>query len=185
MVLLLPAAELSGESARVTWTFPMASEGSMSFRQLITFIIPKLFGATNSANPWREELSFWLNDAFHSGYWTFWEMTFYTGLAAFVFGMAQLVNIKKNRFALFCAVWFVVSLSIALGSNFFVYRFLFDHVPGFGEFRIPARILFTWNLLLPFLAARTLDDLRDPPGRKRYLRPLVVIGGICCSLDLW
>ena len=184
MVLLLPAAELSKESARVTWTFQMASEGSMSFRQLISLIIPKLFGATNSTNPWREELSFWLNDAFHSGYWTFWETTFYTGLAAFVFGMVQLVNIKKSRFVLFCVVWFAVSLSIALGSNFFIYRLLFDHVPGFGTFRGPARILFTWNLLLPFLAARTLDDLRDPENRKRCLRPLLICGGLCCVLGL-
>jgi hypothetical protein len=184
MIVLLPAAELSKESSRVAWTFQMASEGSMSFRQLSTLIIPKLFGGTNAPNPWREELSFWLNDSFHSGYWTFWETTFYTGLAALIFGMVQFIHVRRSKFTLFCAIWCVVSLGIALGSHFPLYELLFKYVPGFGTFRVPARILFTWNLLLPLLAARTIDEMKDPESRRRILVPLAIGGGICLSVGL-
>jgi hypothetical protein len=184
MVLLLPAAELSKESVRTAWTFQMASEGSMSFRQLSTLIIPKLFGGTNSPNPWREELSFWLNDSFHSGYWTFWETTFYSGLVVLIFGMVQFVHFRRSRFALFCALWCVLSLGIALGSHFPLYQLLFKYFPGFGSFRVPARILFTWNLLLPFLAAQTIDEMKDPETRRRYLVPLAVGGGICFCIGI-
>jgi hypothetical protein len=184
MVLLLPAAELSKESTRVSWTFQMASEGSMSFRQLSTLIIPKLFGGTNAPNPWREELSFWLNDSFHSGYWTFWETTFYTGLAVMVFGIVQFIHVRRSKFTLFCALWCALSLGIALGSHFPLYRLLFTYVPGFGTFRVPARILFTWNILLPFLAARTIDEMKDPEARRRLLVPLAVGGAICLCVGL-
>jgi hypothetical protein len=179
MVLLLPGAELSKESARVAWTYQMASEGSMSFRQLSTFIIPKLFGGTNAPNPWREELSFWLNDSFHSGYWTFWETTFYTGIAILVLGMVQFINIRRSRFTLFCAIWFLLSLGIALGSHFPLYQLLFNYVPGFGTFRVPSRILFSWNLLLPLLAAWTIDEMKSAEKRRRYLVPLAVSGAVC------
>jgi hypothetical protein len=179
MIQLLPAAELSKESARVTWTYQMASEGSMSFRQLFTFIIPKLFGGTTSQNPWREELTFWLKDSFHSGYWTFWETTFYTGLLALVFGIVQFVNVLRSRFALFCGAWCLFSLLFALGDHFPLYKLLFDHVPGFGTFRDPARILFTWNLLVPLMAALTIDGMKDPAERRRFLIPLAAAGAVC------
>ncbi|MGA3052016.1 MAG: YfhO family protein [Chitinispirillaceae bacterium] len=178
MILLLPSMELSRQSARVNWTFQMASEGSMSFRQLLTFFIPKLFGGTTSDNPWRQELSFWLKDAYHSGYWTFWETTFYTGLPVLIFGLVQFVNVRKSVFARFSLVWCVFSLFIALGNHFPLYRLLFSYIPGFGTFRIPARILFTWNLLLPLLASLTMDELKDAKNRRRYLLPLTVGGGI-------
>jgi hypothetical protein len=178
MIVLLPSMELSRQSARVNWTFQMASEGSMSFRQLLTFFIPKLFGGTTSDNPWRQELSFWLKDAYHSGYWTFWETTFYTGLPAFIFGLVQFINVRRSVYARFCLVWCVFSLFVALGNHFPLYRLLFSYVPGFGTFRIPARILFTWNLLLPLLASHTMDELKDAENRRRYLLPLAIGGGI-------
>ncbi|MFW6352022.1 MAG: YfhO family protein [Bacteroidota bacterium] len=184
MVQLLPAFELSGQSARVDWTFQMASEGSMSFRQLLTFVIPKLFGATNSNNPWRSELVFWLKDSYHSGYWTFWETTFYTGVVTLLLALFQFRKIRKDRFVTFSFIWCILSLAIALGSHFPLFRFFYEFVPGFGRFRIPSRILFTLNFLFPFLAARTLDEIKSADVAKPYFRYSMISSAICLLLGI-
>jgi hypothetical protein len=186
LVQLLPAVELSGQSARVDWTFEAASEGSMSFRQLLTFLAPKLFGAWTGARtgPGAQIPPFWLKDSFHSGYYTYWETCFYTGIAVLLLAAVQVRHVKRSRFALFCALWCGLSLAIALGNHFFVYRLLFEFVPGFGTFRIPARILFTWNLLLPLGAAITLDRITDPSAREAYRKPLLVAAAVCTGVGV-
>ena len=172
MVQLLPAAELSGQSARVVWTFEAATEGSMSIRQLITFIIPKLFGGTNAGNT---ELAFWLKDAFHSGYWTFWETTFYTGLPILLLGIIGLRRFWQSPFKLFVFCWAVFCLIVALGNHTPFYQLLFNHFPGFDKFRIPARIFVTLNLLLPLMAACTLDELANRERFKKLFK-IIIIG---------
>lgn len=184
MVQLLPAFELSGQSARVDWTLQMASEGSMSFRQLLTFIIPKLYGATNSNNPWRQELVFWLKDSYHSGYWTFWETTFYTGIVTFLLALFQFKKVKKDPFITFTVIWCAFSLAIALGSHFPLFRFFYEYVPGFGRFRIPSRILFTVNFLFPFLAARTIDEIKSPEVFKSCFRFNMISSAVCLFLGI-
>lgn len=186
LIQLLPAAELSGQSARVDWTFEAASEGSMSFRQLLTFLAPKVFGAWTGARTGAASRvpPFWLQDSPHSGYYTYWETCFYTGIAVLVLAAALLRNVKRSRFVQFCAAWCGVSLAIALGNHFFVYRLLFEFVPGFGTFRIPARILFTWNLVLPLAAAVVLDTIADPSKRGPFRKPLLIAAAVCTGVGL-
>lgn len=191
VVQILPAAELSRQSARMNWTFEQASEGSLSFRQLLTFAMPRLFGAWTGATSGAGSgtPSFWLRDSFNSGYYTYWETCFYPGIAVLVLAIARVLGFRKDRFVKFCLIWGVVAIGIALGNHFFLYRLLFRFVPGFDSFRIPARILFTLSFLLPMLAARGLDDLsssRQDPARlgKLLFCAMSVLGmtGIAVAL---
>lgn len=177
-VQVLPAMELTGESARTEWTFEMAAEGSLSFRQLIAFIMPKVFGAWTGARtgPAAQIPRFWLQDSLASGYHTYWETCFYTGIAVLLLTGIAFRRVRTDPFVRFCAIWCGASLAVALGNHFFVYWLLYKAVPGFGSFRIPARILFTWNFLLPILAAQTLDRLGKEPYRREQERPLIAAG---------
>lgn len=171
LVLLLPAVELSKQSVRTAWTYEQASEGSLSFAQLLTFLTPKVFGAFTGSN--ETVPRFWLPGP-SNGYYTYWDTCSYAGIAILVLALIQLRNIKKTPFLKFALIWGIISLSIALGSHFFVYKFLFHFVPGFGQFRAPARIMFTWNLLLPILAAMTFDQLSSVKITQ-YKKMLVIL----------
>jgi len=167
LVLYLPAAELSNNTIRSAWTFDQISEGSFRFVQFLSFLMPKVFGA------WTGDRStipiFWL-DGPHFGYFTYWETCFYFGIAILFLAFFQFAFLKKDRFLIFCLIWMVFSICIALGSNFFVFKMLYDYLPGFDKFRIPSRILFTWNFLIPLLAARTLDQMRDATYVRQSVR---------------
>jgi len=179
--LYLPGVELSGQSARVAWTYEMASEGSVSLRQLAMFIMPKVFGAWTGQ---KDVPQFWVRDTFNDGYHTYWETCFYTGIAILVFALAQFRGRPRSPLLIFTAVWGAFSLAMALGSHFFVYRLLFDFVPGFGSFRMPGRILFTWNFLLPVLAARTFDGLAAPADREKTYRVVLIGLAVCLAAGL-
>jgi hypothetical protein len=163
-ILYLPAAELSTNSVRTDWTFEQVSEGSFQIAQFVTFIIPKAFGAWTGGDD-KSVPAFWLQGP-QFGYYTYWETCFYAGIGILLLAMIQFKLLKKDRFVLFCLIWIIFSLLIAIGNNSFLFRFFFDYIPGFDKFRIPARILFTWNFLFPLLAARTFDSLRknNTPG---------------------
>jgi len=180
-IQLLPTAELGNHSARVDWTFEQASEGSFSFPQLLTFLMPKLFGAWSA--PESTAPRFWLPGP-KSGYYTYWDTCFYTGLVIFLFGLFQLRNVKKNHFVRFSLIWGIISLAIGLGSFFFVYKILFLYIPGFDRFRSPARILFTWNFLIPILAAATFDQLKEKNVFTKIIRPLFILCGICAVVGV-
>jgi len=184
LVQYLPAIELSNESVRTNWSYEEISACSISFRQLIQFYIPKFFGSNTHSN---YGLNFCLNDVNGSGYWSFWETTFYFTIVIFILGTAQFSQLKKNRFVLFCLIWFFFSLSIALGDQFFLYKILYHTIPGFNKFRNPARILFTWNLLYPILATMTLKDLIQSQKTKQtdlFIKILIGFGFIISFLVL-
>ncbi|MCL2689394.1 MAG: YfhO family protein [Chitinispirillia bacterium] len=159
LVQYLPALEFSGLTLRTDYTIKDTSEGSLQFIQLITMLMPKVFGAF-TGNP--QVPPFWLEDSFRHGYYNYWETCFYFGISTLILACFWLRKIKTNRVVMFAVLWMIGSLSLALGGNFFVYRALFDlGVPGFTGFRHPARILFTWGILFPLMAAAVLDSLNE------------------------
>ncbi len=180
-VQVLPAVELTQHSVRSEWSFEAASEGSLSFRQLFAVLLPKVFGAWTGARAGlgSDIPPFWLQDAPKSGYYTFWETVFYSGAVVFILAAAVFREIRRNGFVLFSALWLFFSLGMALGNNFIVYRILYEVVPGFKGFRIPARILFSWGFILPVLAAMTIDRItrrRDDAARTTVWVACVCLG---------
>jgi hypothetical protein len=164
LVQYLPLFEASGHTARIEYTMLDASEGSLQFVQLLTALLPKVFGAfTGSENV----PAFWLEDTFRHGYYNYWETSFYFGVSTLVLSFFLFRKIKTDRSVQFAFAWILLSFLIALGGNFFFYKLLFSlGIPGFNSFRHTPRILFIWGFLFPVMAAAVLDSLDDLKSRK-------------------
>jgi hypothetical protein len=182
LVQLLPAMELVPHTVRTNWSFEALSEGSLSLRQLLTFLMPKLFGGLHIK---QGELAYWLRDSFHNGYWTYWETGVYLGVLPLLLGFIYLLRTHRNGLSRFALVWIGTSLLIAMGSNTPLLKLLYDTTPGFDMFRIPSRILYTWALLLPIFAAFLLDRWRNVAVLRTDSRIVLLIGGLATALGLF
>ena len=183
MVQTLPSIELNHQAARVDWTFEAASEGSMSLRQLLGAVLPKLFGAWTGSDAGTVPY-FWLTDSPHSGFYTYWETCFYSGIAILVLAFAFVIKQRKNRFVAVLALWLAFSLAFAMGNHFFLYKLIFDYVPGLNRFRCPGRILFTWNFVLPLFAAAAFDSIKRIDKKDRFFTYVMGGGLVCLGLGL-
>jgi uncharacterized membrane protein YfhO len=143
--------------------------------------MPKVFGAWTG--PDSTAPKFWLEGP-NYGYYTFWDTCIYVGLAIFLLAIIQFKNVKKDKFVLFSIIWIAITFTIALGSHFFVYKLLFNFVPGFSRFRTPTRITFTWCFLFPILAAITFDHLKNENYLEKIKKFLFSTFGICFLIAL-
>ncbi len=188
IIQILPTVELNPYTFRANWSFEMASEGSMSPLHLLVLIIPKLFGAwTGSMASSKEDQipSFWLTDSPHAGYYTYWETCFYSGIIITILAAVSLYRLKKDPFIPFMAIWCLGTILIAMGSYFPLFKLLFTlHVPGFTTFRNPSRILISWNFVLPFLAAISLQHLPSLLSEKKGKIVLYSIAGLLLFIGL-
>jgi len=170
LVQYLPTIEMNRLTHRTEYTIENASESSLQFVQIITALIPKVFGAYTGSGG---VPLFWLEDAFRHGFWNYWETCFYFGVSTLLLSFFWFRKVRTNRSVRFALIWIAASLCIALGGNFFVYRLLFAlKIPGFTMFRIPARIVFTWGFLFPFFAAAALDGLNELKTKKLKIASL-------------
>lgn len=187
-IQILPTVELSPYTFRANWSFEMASEGSMSPLHLLVLIIPKLFGAWTGSMPTNKEdqiPAFWLTDSPHAGYYTYWETCFYSGIIITILAAVSLYRLKKDPLIPFLAIWCLGTILIAMGSYFPLFKLLFTlHVPGFTTFRNPSRILISWNFILPFLAAMSLQHLSLLLSEKKGKILLYSIAGILLFIGL-
>ncbi|MDR0330599.1 MAG: YfhO family protein [Chitinispirillales bacterium] len=164
LVQYLPIFEASGHTARIEYTMADASEGSLQFAQLITALLPKVFGAYTGTDG---VPAFWLADNFKHGYYNYWESSFYFGVSTLLLSVFLFRKIKSDRKVQFAAALALLSFLIALGGNFFFYKMLFAlGIPGFNSFRHTPRILFIWGFLFPVMAAAALDSLNDLKSSK-------------------
>jgi len=159
LVQYLPIFEASSHTSRISYTISDASQGSLQFAQLLTALIPKLFGAYTG----QESVpAFWLQDTFSRGAHIYWESCFYFGVSTLILALFLFRKIRTDGTVMMAAGWILLSLLIALGGNFVFYRVLFDlGIPGFNSFRHPPRILFIWGFLFPVMAAAVIDSLND------------------------
>jgi hypothetical protein len=168
-VQYLPLFEAGGHTVRSRFTITDASQGSLQFVQLLTALLPKVFGAYTGGEG---VPSFWLTDAFQHGYYNYWESCFYFGVSTLILSFFAFRKFRSDRAVLFYAAWVLLSFLIALGGNFFFYKMLFKlGIPGFNSFRHAPRILFVWAFAFPMLAAAALDGLNEikASGRLRIV----------------
>jgi hypothetical protein len=163
-VQLLPTMELAPLSQRADITYEKAAEGSLGYGQLITFAVPKYFGASGAQG----------STFLHPGlaYWQYWETTAYFGIGALAFACIGLFALRKDRFVLFLGAMAAFGVLYALGNNFFLHSLFHEYVPGFDNFRVPGRMVLYADFAGAILAAfglRHLTELvstRSPAARK-------------------
>jgi hypothetical protein len=164
-VQYLPLFEAGGHTVRSRFTITDASQGSLQFVQLLTALLPKVFGAYTGGEG---VPPFWLTDAFRHDYYNYWESCFYFGVSTLILSFFAFRKFRSDRAVLFYAAWVLLSFLVALGGNFFFYKVLFNlGIPGFNSFRHAPRILFVWAFVFPALAAAALDGLGGIKASKR------------------
>lgn len=110
----------------------------------------------------------------------------YGGVVALTLGLLALL-VARSRFAWFGAAMCCLGLFLAPGENNVAYRFLFDSVPGFDTFRVPARWLFLWQVGLAVLASLGADWMSHGARvslRRRDLWPRLMLVSLVLAAGL-
>jgi hypothetical protein len=162
LVLYLPVLEYQGHSIRGASgtgggaAFEYATSWSLSWPEFATQWWPTTAGYGRGP---------------YVGQMPFTDYPNYIGLPLLLLAVAGAIH-RRDRFS-----WALVGLVafatlVALGSNFFLYRVLYELLPGFKKFRVPVMILAVQQLAVIVLAARGLDAV----VRGRLPVPRVVLG---------
>src|SRR3989338_251214 len=155
-IYLFPTVEgvlNSQRGEKISWG--AASEGSLSPKQLINFVLPDFYGNPATGN-------------YHGGA-LYNEVAVYIGLIPLLLVLTLVFKIKsylrnfgglgKEKRLLILGSLVFISLFLALGKYNPVYRLIYEIVPGFSNARIPARLTWITELILPLLAGVGLDYL--------------------------
>jgi hypothetical protein len=175
LFLLIPALALglSAFQLAATWqlrqaalrggglSFEHASMFSLPPENILTLIAPFLFGASDT---------YW-------GKAYLWEMELFIGVTTLVMAGVALSR-KENTLRWVLPVLVVTMTLLALGKNTLLFRFLFDHMPGFASFRGHSKWGLPATIFLLLLAAQGFQFFIRDPSRPKHL-PLILsaLGG--------
>ncbi len=175
---LLPTMELSPLSQRAEITYQKATEGSLAWEQILTFLYPKFFGTSTS-----QEYRYWGPGP----YWHYWETCVYLGALPLLLGILASTSFRRSKYVVFFLGAAVFALLFALGGNMFVHRLFFSFVPGFSLFRNPARIGILVAFAFALLSAFSLDRIlyREQTARSRKTQRTIVLTISGAALLVW
>jgi hypothetical protein len=162
----METAALSNRADGVS--FAEAVETSYPPRELWEFVIPRVFGDSVSGSP-----------VPYFGSWGERIVSDFIGVSAVLLALIGLFA-GKGPSRRMLAITTVISLLIGLGRYTPIYRFLYEHLPGFSRFRSPGTFMFLASVCLVQLAALGLEVLwrgiDGDPLRFPRTRVLVVVG---------
>ncbi len=163
-VQYLPTQELASLSERsaghdIEW----AAEVSLHPEQILTLVVPKLFGSTEPTA--QRHVPLYLPGA---PYYHYWETAFYVGILPLVLALIGIFHRWRTPAGLFWLGAALFALLFALGKYGFLFPLLYQ-LPGFSLFRVPPRILFICVLALCLFAAWGFDILWQQTRQGRLL----------------
>ena len=136
------------------------TDGSLDFKSLITFLAPNFFSP-----PKREDI-FWATLL------GFWEYNGYAGIGPLVLSVLffflrpwktssySLARDKiQSRFLRLSLAFFLLWMVLAFGKHSLIFWFFYKFVPGFNQFRVPARLVLFYIMALSFASSISLDRL--------------------------
>ncbi|MCX6146505.1 MAG: YfhO family protein [Candidatus Kapabacteria bacterium] len=170
-IQLLPSLELAKNSQRKEASYKLSTEGSLQFKQIVSTVIPKVFGTVdgeNEANP-----SFYLKFDGQFQRHLYWETVFYFGIVTLFLGLLGAVFGYKNSNQQFLIFISLFGFLFALGSNGFLYDILYK-LPLIGTFRNPARMMFFMIIGFSLLAGFGFDSIFKKENDKGFLLKLLI-----------
>jgi len=175
---LLPTVELAPYSQRAEITYEKSLVGSMSWEQLLTFLVPKYFGSSGAqgSNYWGP-----------GNYYDYWETCGYVGIVAIAGVIVATPGARKSRRTAFLVSIAAFSVLYALGDDFVLHEFFFSYVPGFDKFRNPGRMLFLFTFAAALLSGFGLQSTISWMGThrtrvQRIIGALLAIGILLTAL---
>ncbi|MEO0130466.1 MAG: YfhO family protein [candidate division WOR-3 bacterium] len=167
VVQFYPSYKYLPFTVRKRLTFEEASDGSLSFLQLINIFIPKFFGSVSGEMS--DSIPYWLYQFGHY----YWEAGIYFGVLPFFFALYGLIYSKRKEKYLFF-IPAIIALLFALGKNFFLYNLLFNILPGLKQFRFPSRFLaiYTFNMII--LSTLGIEAFLKDKEKKGFYKFLII-----------
>ena len=164
----LPSTELAALSRREVMTYEKSVDGSLSFGNLMTLVLPRLFGLTDAAK--EAVVPYW-----NGPYYLSWETSCYIGILPLFFALVAATIRKQKYIGLFSGLA-LFALLFALGNHFFVYRIFFA-LPLFDKLRTPARMMMVFSFATSVLAGVGLSNaLKSSMTRSKNI--LWAIAGV-------
>ncbi len=176
-IQLIPTAEYLLQSQRSgEYGYVEAMTYSFWPWRFLTLLVPNLFGNPATGNYW--------------GYGNFWEDAVYIGLLPILITVGIVIrsilgqsksdrgkkeNYQRGIIAFFSSIVFI-SFVLALGSNTFLFPFLYRHIPTFGTFQAPTRFSLWAEIALAVLAGMGIDQLTQVSGKRKYWIRLAAAG---------
>ncbi len=149
--LILPLAAEAPLLSRSRSTYEFFIGGhAVQPKHLATFILPEALGTPLDGSYPGDEL---------------WEDLAYFGLLPLALAIGGVLMGWRRHPTKFLAVCFAASLFLSMDTP--VLRFLFDYLPGFSLFRIPARFLFMTTFFGIALAGVGLQELSERMARNK------------------
>lgn len=176
-IQLLPAQELAGLSERATMSYEKSLEGAMTLGQLLTLVVPKVFGVAG-ANP-QPDVPFWLRPEIYY----FWETAIYVGVVTLLLATLGLASRSLRTLGWFFGAMALVGVLYGLGDSFLVHPIL-ARLPLFGTFRSPARLAMYLSLGAAILAGAGLDRLVRGGAEGGLARIALISGSVIAGIGL-
>jgi hypothetical protein len=163
-VQLLPTLQFTLLSSRVaTADYAFANQFALPFWQLLTLLSPDLFGIPTWYELPPDKAAHWAI----SYPPTYWEAAVYVGiLPLLLYGLAWGLGHRSLRFWGFLGL---AGLLLALGGKAAWHRLAYQVIPGFGLFRVPARMVYLFVLSTAVLAGLTFDHWFSLPATTFHL----------------
>ncbi len=183
--------EFSQNTERTNIGYEFAKQGSVHPYDLLTMLVPKIFGTFNW-NQDSKELSYWSvqkSGGHQEGAWMYTVSTTYVTLFAIIllfpaFRMAYRKKISGLP-VLFLSMSALLALLFGFGGNFFVQKLFFDYVPLFNRFRNPAHGMFIFVFVVALLASYSLNAVMT--DKKKFAsffsnKYLLSLGAVAAAL---
>jgi hypothetical protein len=184
-VQVIPTAELAQQSQRssgAAWDFAMTY--SYWPWRLLTLAAPDIFGSPALGN--------------FSGYANYWEDNAYLGILPLLFALLAAAHWIKRRLrhapsdkdslseavTPFWALMIPLAILLALGKNTPIFPWFFQHVPGFGYFQAPARLMLWFALAASTLAGIGTHQFHLTYRRQYTLRLIAASTGAMLLVSL-
>lgn len=156
--LYLPIRDYAAHSVRSAGSgggagFEYATSWSFSPREMLTFLVPSMFGFGGP--------TYW-------GSMPFTDYPNYMGIVPFALAIYGAVRLRGTLRA-FLVTIAIAALLVSFGKHFApLYALLYDHLPFFNKFRVPVMILVLVQFATAVLAALGIDRaLRAPEPARR------------------
>ena len=176
-VQYLPSYEHSKYTLREEMTFTESAEVSLPFSFPLLLLIPKFFGSITGDGT--DSVPFWRGPGYY-----YWETAIYLGIIPFLFALFGIFfNRRKEK--VFFILLAIIALFAGLGKYTPFYRFLFEYLPGFKHFRIPARFCGLFTFAMAVLAGFGMESFIKEEGRKFLLFQRGLLIFLFFALFLW
>ncbi len=187
-VQLLPAGQLGAASERPEMAYERSCEASLRPYRWVTLLAPNYYGTANNCHQ-KDSGPYWGMSArdIEAGRHYYWETAIYVGVPTLVLAVVAMA-VARTPLSVFFAVMSLLSLLLATGNTFPLYRLAYHLLPGLSRFRIPGRFACLFVMSAAPLAALCLEKLRQDPDQipERVRRGVgVALWGVSGAAALW